>query len=185
MAASRLAELAPMYRSIVERVAPDRVVVTAFEQGHLDHDATNYLVNGAFAGPVLEFPLYHTYGRKLQVLNRFSSPEGQEVQVLSEAQQHLKRSLARRYPSQNIYRILWCNEALGWLARRPRRLAATERMRLQVHTDFRTPNHPPRLRRLVEATPSWRSWLCALDAFEGVAVDWRTRMSEGARPASR
>ena len=45
-----MAELLPKFQDLLDRVRPDRVACGAFEQGHLDHDATNWLVNRAFHG---------------------------------------------------------------------------------------------------------------------------------------
>ena len=42
------------FRAMMARVKPDRVVCGAFEQGHLDHDATHWLVTHSFDGPVFE-----------------------------------------------------------------------------------------------------------------------------------
>jgi LmbE family N-acetylglucosaminyl deacetylase len=40
--------LLPSFRAMMARVRPDRVVCGAFEQGHLDHDATHWLVTHTF-----------------------------------------------------------------------------------------------------------------------------------------
>ena len=161
-----LLEMHPKFAEMMSRVKPDRVVCGAFEQGHLDHDATNYLVNATFEGTVLEVPLYHTYLTRLQVLNRFSDPTGEEILALSPEEGQFKIDSARGYPSQTIWRVLLWNER-WWRARlQPARLWETERMRLQTHRDFSRPNHPPRLARRVASSAAWVRWVEALQQAE-------------------
>lgn len=155
--------LLPMFREWMNAVQPDRVVCGAFEQGHLDHDATNWLVNQAFAGPVLEIPLYHTYVRRIQRLNRFSEPGGEEVHMLNEDDRAFKKRLARCYPSQSIWRICATYETVRRLGAPIPPLLQTERMRLQRHQRFDLPNHPAHLARRVASSKSWHRWLGALD----------------------
>ena len=68
---NHLAELLPLMRTAVAKARPDRVVCGAFEQGHLDHDSTNWLVHRAWNGLVLEVPFYHSYHTRLQTMNCF------------------------------------------------------------------------------------------------------------------
>jgi hypothetical protein len=157
-----LGALLPEFRRLVRYLGPDRIACGAFEQGHLDHDATNWLVNHSFNGPVLEFPLYRTYAFPLQVLNRFSSPAGQEILALTPEEWHWKAKIAKMYPSQTIYRILCCREAFSRAYGRPLELARTERLRFQTHFNYLRPNHPARLSRAVVRTASWRRWEAAV-----------------------
>ena len=152
-------DLLPAFKEMMRRVAPDRVACAAFEQGHLDHDATNFLVNHSFDGPVFEFPLYHAYDRKLQTINRFAAPLGEDVIELDPEEQRLKVEVARRYPSQNIWRLLCLYEAYRILTLRPALLKRTERLRLQTHVAFLKPNLPTRLRRRVQRSPQWLRWV--------------------------
>lgn len=158
----QLAELTPSFESMVAEVQPDRITCGAFEQGHLDHDATNWLVNRVFRGPVLEFPLYHTYLSKLQTLNRFASPDGEEVVELDEDERRFKVDLAKRYPSQNIWTVLLAYECWQVLRLRPAELRKSERLRLQVHRDWNVPNLPDPLAGQVERSEPWLRWLRAL-----------------------
>jgi LmbE family N-acetylglucosaminyl deacetylase len=154
--------LVPRFRTWFDEIAPDRVCCGAFEQGHIDHDATNYIVNHAFDGPVLEVPFYHTYLTRFQTLNRFSDPRGEEIRELERYEQILKTTIARQYPSQNIWSILLWYELSQNARLRPMVLAKTERMRLQTHFEWLRPNHPPRLAARVERSPAWARWMQAM-----------------------
>lgn len=163
-ACHQIPELLPQFRDMMLAVRPDRVACGAFEQGHIDHDTTNYLVNQTFHGPVLEIPFYHTYTTRLQTLNRFSDPRGQEVRQLDIDERKLKIMVARQYPSQNIWSVLLWYELFQRARLRPMELTRTERMRWQTHTNFMRPNHPPRIARRVKRSPLWRKWKSALRA---------------------
>ena len=164
--AANLPELIPVFRQMMAEVKPDRVCCGAFEQGHIDHDATNLLVNRTFGGPVLETPLYHPYSRRLQRLNRFADPEGEQVLHLTEEERRLKKRVARMYPSQRIWRILVGYEVLQIARMRAAELAHTERLRLQTHKDFLKPNLPPELARQVVRTQAWRRWVECVEAVK-------------------
>lgn len=156
-------DLLPRFAEIGQRLTPDRVVCGAFEQGHIDHDATNFLVNKSMDRYlILEFPLYHPYSRRLQTINRFAAPEGQEVLTLSKTQQRQKVQIGKSYPSQRIWTILWWYEALGYLTFSPKRLFADERLRVQTHRDFSRPNLPEKLADEVRASSTWKRWLNAV-----------------------
>ena len=158
-----IGELLPRFQQMMDAVRADRVCCGAFEQGHIDHDATNFLVNSTYAGPVLEIPFYHTYITRLQRMNRFSDPRGEEVLHLDVDEQALKKKIARQYPSQNIWSVLLWYEAWQQARLKPIMLAKSERMRFQTHKDFGTPNHPPVLARKVAMSATWHRWLKALD----------------------
>lgn len=163
--ARQMATLTPQIARIVNHVRPDRVATAAFEQGHLDHDATNFMANMAFAGPIFEFPLYHTYLTPAPFMGRFADPHGEEVLDLDPEESRLKRQLSWAYPSQRIAMNLILHEARELILGRRPQLAYHERMRLQVHLDFRRPNLPPRLARRVEQSRRWQAWLRALDEY--------------------
>jgi LmbE family N-acetylglucosaminyl deacetylase len=152
--------LLPSFRAMMERVRPDRVVCGAFEQGHLDHDATHRLVTLAYDGVVLEAPFYHTYVRpRLQTMNRFSDPRGQEIRELDAEERAWKKGLARNYPSQTIWRILFWHEATRWIVGRRPELLRDERLRVvRRPVDYLRPAHPSALAARVEASPRWRRW---------------------------
>lgn len=156
-----IAQLRPGFQAMMDEVQPDRVVCGAFEQGHLDHDATNYLVNSTFPGMVLEVPFYHTYLTRLPRVNRFADPKGEEVLALDSVGRALKKEIAQAYPSQAI----WKNMVFAELWARitgDGSLMATERMRLQTSLDFTTPNLPERLSAKVQRSERWKRWLAAM-----------------------
>lgn len=157
--------LLPRFRAMVDEVGPDRIACGAFEQGHIDHDTTNFLVNHCFDGPVFEIPFYHTYLTRFQTLNRFSDPRGQEILSLEIDEQKLKTTIARQFPSQNIWSVLLWYEVWQKARFRPIELTQSERMRIQTHTDFLTPNHPPRLASKVAQSMTWRRWQEAIQAL--------------------
>jgi len=160
-----LGRLEPEFRAWLGEVQPNRVCCGAFEQGHIDHDATNLLVNRTFGGPVFEIPFYHSYLVRLQRINRFADPRGEEVRELDRDEQQLKRMIARQYPSTNIWSVLLWYEILQGSRLRRFELARTERMRLQTHRDFLTPNLPPRLAHRVQRCARWQRWERAVREF--------------------
>jgi hypothetical protein len=158
-----MTDLLPQFRAYFDEIKPDRVCCGAFECGHIDHDATNFLVNHSYEGPIYEIPLYHAYCKRFQRLNRFAQRAGEEVWNLELDDQKLKISIARQYPSQNIWSILrWYN--LFHKPFRPMALLESERMRRQTHVDFLSPNLPPRLAAKVKRTLTWYRWTHAVQA---------------------
>src|SRR5579871_4435618 len=107
-----IASLVQPFKDWFSIVKPDRVCCGAFEQGHIDHDSTNFVVNQAFHGPVLEIPFYHSYIVRLQRINRFADPRGEEVRPLDKFEQRFKKMLAKQYPSQRIWSVLLWYEVL-------------------------------------------------------------------------
>jgi hypothetical protein len=163
----QLDQLLPMFERLMANVRPDRVVCGAFEQGHLDHDTTNFLVAHTFSGTICEFPLYHTYLTKAPVINRFADPRGEEIIHVPREEQRFKLQLARQYPSQRIWRNLICYEVLHTVKLRPARLRRTERMRIQGPIDYSRPNLPPLLAQKVERSRRWQYWFGHVRAFCG------------------
>lgn len=159
----QLSDLKPHFQSLMDRVQPHRVCCTAFEQGHLDHDATNWLVHQVFEGPIFEIPLYHPYTRRIQRVNVFPTPENQQSLPLTPEEWQLKLQVAKSYRSQNIWSVLWWYEAWQSVRFKPVELRKRELMRLQTHRDFSKPNLPSRLRDEVEASVPWLRWLAALE----------------------
>ena len=162
-----IGSLLPRFDRMMFAAKPDIVACGAFEQGHLDHDATNFLVNathGHRGGTVAEIPFYHAYTSPIQRFNHFTG-EGGEIEriLLDRDEQRFKARVARNYPSQNIYSlVLWHEAARLATGRRPD-LRTRELMRVQTWRDWRTPNHSPRLRRRIERTSRWARWISALD----------------------
>ena len=159
-------DLVQGYQEMVRAVRPDVIACGAFEQGHLDHDATNLLVNRVFSGRVLEIPFYHTYLNRRPLVNRFADSTGEEILELTEDEQCFKVKFAKSYPSQAIYRNLVLDEIRRRIMRNPDRpLKATERMRHQTHFDYLTPNLPPRLAAKVVKSENWQRWQRAVRDF--------------------
>lgn len=161
---NELKDLLPSFRAMMSHANPDIVVCGAFEQGHLDHDATNWLVNQTFGGAVLEVPFYHTYIRpQIQRINQFSDPTGQEIILLDKIEQRFKLDFAKQFRSQNIWQVLLTFEIVSTILFQPARLRKRELFRRQTHRDFRQPNHPPKLAQRLEKSPQWQRWITALD----------------------
>lgn len=158
--------LRPLFARWIAEVRPARVVCGAFEQGHLDHDATNYLVGKTFGGPVFEVPFYHTYASLIQLVNRFADPCGEEVLPLEPAESVLKQRLADLYPSQRIRELLVWYGLWERLNGRIADLGSSERMRLQGPLDYRVPNLPTRLAERVRRTARWRRWEQTIRTYE-------------------
>jgi LmbE family N-acetylglucosaminyl deacetylase len=152
----------PLLQEKVEQVRPTRVVTNAFEQGHLDHDATNLLVNLCFDGPVYEVPLYHTYMSACPRLAHFSIPDGEQVIELTPVERKTKKRLVRMYPSQTVRRNVMLYQLAHTLSLRRPPLYLKERLRLQTHKDFLSPNHPPALAKRIAASAKWRRWVKAV-----------------------
>lgn len=158
-----LGALRPRFDEMITRVKPDRVCCGAFEQGHLDHDSTNWLVNQTFGGPVLEIPFYHPYTRRLQRMNTFADGTDHQSLPLKAEEWDLKVKVAKSYRSQNIWSVLWWYEAWQIIRLKPIELRKRELMRLQTHRDFHIPNLPPPLRSEVEKSAQWKRWLTAVE----------------------
>ena len=162
----QMPQLLPGFEKMMEKVAPARVCCGAFEQGHLDHDSTNLLVNRSFSGPILEIPFYYTYLTKRPVVNRFAQPEGQEVLTLTPDEQCFKVAMAKSYPSQGIFRNLLMAEARRMVTSpRSEPMKKTERMRLQTHQDFLKPHLPEPLASRVRNSNRWQRWETAARAI--------------------
>lgn len=167
--------LLPKFRQMVAEICPDRIACGAFEQGHLDHDATNFLVNHSQSeirnpmtpshpgrAAILEIPFYHSYTKRLQTINRFADPSGEEVLELSPMEQQLKLQVAKSYPSENVWSVLLWYEIYRALTMRPVGLRRTERMRVQTHTAFLRPNHQGVMLAKVRRSASWNRWVNAI-----------------------
>lgn len=161
-----LLDVLPSFQAMMNQVQADRVVAGAFEQGHLDHDATNMLVHRTFQGTILETPLYHAYCNPIPVMNRFAQPEGQELCALSPAERAFKVELAKCYPSQAIFGNLVWYRLWESLTGSKERMGEFESLRVQTHADFRTPNLPANLSARVKKTRRWKHWIAAVDRFE-------------------
>jgi LmbE family N-acetylglucosaminyl deacetylase len=161
-----MTKLLPSFERMIAEVRPDRVYAGAFEQGHLDHDATHRMVYQAFGSPLIEIPFYYSYYRRYQQFNRFSESRGEQILTLSHEERLFKRQVARSYPSQNIWRLLVAAEVVETVLGRRPFLDSTERVRLQSHFDYRSPNHSTLLKHRIQSSKSWEKWMQGLEAFE-------------------
>ncbi len=161
-----MVKLFQSFQEMIQQVQPVRVYAGAFEQGHLDHDATHRLVFQAFGKPLVEIPFYYSYYRRYQQFNRFSETRGEQILTLSSEERKFKRQVAKSYPSQNIWRLLVGAEIVETLLGRRPHLDSTERVRLQATLDYRSPNHSTLLKHRIQASKSWEKWIQGLEAFE-------------------
>lgn len=184
-AVDHIPELIPRFQRMMANLKPDRVCCGAFEQGHIDHDTTNFVVAQSFDGPVFEIPFYHTYTRRIQVLNRFADAAGQETLRLTRDETKLKKHVARQYPSQNIWSILLWYEVWHKARLRSSELTRVERMRLQTHRDYLSPNLPPAMAARVRRHPTWKRWETAMRILEGArGLEPGTHELQTDRPAT-
>jgi hypothetical protein len=160
----QMADLLPSFSAMIQKVQPARIACGAFEQGHLDHDATNCLVHQVFDGPVFEIPFYYSYLTRMPRVNRFEDPTREEVIELSPAAAAAKRYYAKLFPSQRIWRnMVWAN--MRSKLNGDGSLSKTERMRLQLPTDFTRVQHSGALGKRIEESDRWQEWLKAYQSF--------------------
>lgn len=157
-----IARLVPIFRAMCQIVNPDRVICGAFEQGHLDHDSTSYVINQVYNGAILETPLYHTYASAIQEVNRFSDPTDEQVISLSEEEAELKKILSRSYPSQWIGDLMIWYATIEVLRKGTFDLHRSERLRLQKPINFFEPAHPSELAAKVRKSAKWQRWEAAI-----------------------
>lgn len=162
---SSVSELRGIVAALVKEFRPTRVVTHAFEQGHIDHDATNLLVNLCFKGPVFEAPYYHTYLAKFPKLYCFSTPQGEETTALTPAERSMKKRLVRMYPSQTVRRNVFVYELVHTMTMRKPPLFQMERLRRQTHTDFLRPNHPEPMASRIARSKTWQRWVLGAKAL--------------------
>ena len=156
--------LLPRFERMMQGVKPHVVACGAFEQGHLDHDATNLLVSRTHRGPVAEIPFYHSYLTRLQRIGRFAGEGGPVERLdLDPDERAFKRAVARAYPSQNIWRLVLFHEGRELVSGRRPELGARELLRLQTWGDFRVPNHPEPRRSRIARSARWARWLAAVE----------------------
>jgi len=164
--ADQMPDLLGSFSAMIERVRPHAVYCAAFEQGHLDHDATHCLVSRCFVGPVYEFPMYHPYTRRIQTLGQFGNPDGEEVLELTPEDAAFKSRVSRVYRSQNIRSVIVWYTVYRALCLRPARLRRTERLRLVRDTDYLTPSLPEPWRSEVARSAMWRRWVEAVKRLD-------------------
>lgn len=162
----QIEDLLPKYRALMAQVSPHHVFTGAFEQGHLDHDATHFLARQTAPCPVSEFPLYHAYYRWYQTLGRFSNPGPAESSALSEADVQFKKHIAKMYPSQKIWRVLFWYEVLHRVTFRPSHILETEYLRPASVVNWLAPNHPEELARKILKSEKWQRWIAAMEDLE-------------------
>lgn len=141
---------------VVSEFDPDRIVTTAFEQGHLDHDATNYVASLLGDYVTFEFPMYHSYDRKLQTVNRFVEPLSGEARLLAEEDRELRRAVLKFYKSQRIGKIL--NFYDRWIDSDVIRF---EKLRVANHS-YSEPVGDDKRRARLRRSAKWKIWLDAI-----------------------
>lgn len=146
---------------IVSEFCPDWIAVTAFEQGHLDHDALNWATRHLKARK-FEYPMYHHYARVIQRIHQFAHGDAGEDLRLTSEESRWKRELLSNYPSQSVARNIRWVERLGKITRRPNDLFLTERLRPVPDHDYLRPAHPVRLQARIERSREWKRWLRAM-----------------------
>jgi len=139
-------------RHEVSSFDPNRVVTTAFEQGHLDHDTTNFALAQICGDVLLEFPMYHSYDRKLQTVNRFVEPHGEEVRTLTGEERELRKLVLKLYKSQRIGRIL--NFYDRWI---DADVVRFERLRSPSH-NYGQPVGDSKRRARIRKCSKWKIW---------------------------
>jgi LmbE family N-acetylglucosaminyl deacetylase len=120
----RLDEAADTIAGLLCAIGPDAVTVNAFEGGHPDHDAVNFLAYEAIhrAGlrtRLFEFPLYNGAGPLLHwrwQINRFPDDEGEVLYAPLD-----EDALRRKYAMMELY---WSQ----WMYMLPARLACPRRL---------------------------------------------------------
>ncbi len=166
LVAETIPQLLAPFHHMVTIAQPTRLAVCAFEQGHIDHDATNYLANRTFDGPIFEFPLYHPYSRRIQVLNAFPAMTSYERLDLDHREFGLKLEIAKSYRSQNIWSILFWYEVLQACRGRPVELRKREVLRRQMATCYLEPSLPEPLASEVARHPTWLRWKAIVSELE-------------------
>lgn len=162
-----LPTLIPTLQNILEEIQPTRIACGAFEQGHIDHDATNLIINQVASCPVLEIPFYHTYITRMPIMGKFANSQDQEIRHLSKEEVKLKIELAKTgYPSQKIWKNVFYHEIRQGLLLQPRTLATIEKMRFQTHFDFFTPHLPSFKKILIKQTKYWKQWASLLNSHK-------------------
>lgn len=156
--AFEMPDLLPKFQTLLEDIRPDRICCGAFEQGHIDHDSTNLMVNTLYTGPVLEIPFYHTYTTRFQTMNDFATKDKGERLNLTSEETKFKIEFAKQFPSQTIWRNLVAYEAWQALQRKPVELSKRELMRFQSHKNFLQPNLPEPLAHRVKNHKTWQRW---------------------------
>lgn len=167
-ACDHIPEIIEFAKGVIATAQPDRIALGAFECGHIDHDSTNVAVAHANQqrAPMFEIPFYHTYLTRIPVINRFADPSGEEVIQLSQEERALKIRASRGYKSQNIGSLLFWYSALSLIKLKPQALYKTERMRLQTHFEFNTPNLPDSLKTQVFRSAKYRRFASVVTAIE-------------------
>jgi hypothetical protein len=155
----------PSFETMMAKCRPHRVACGAFEQGHLDHDATNCLVQATFDGPVFEIPFYYSYLTRLPRVNRFADPSREEIIQLGKSEARFKLEYAKGFPSQRIFtNMIFAN--LRAKLTGDGSLTRTERMRLQTWTEFRQPQHKSPLASRIRDCENWKYWVECVRDFE-------------------
>jgi LmbE family N-acetylglucosaminyl deacetylase len=163
----------PELQKVATNFQPDVFVTCAYENGHLDHDATHFLVHRiAGKSAFREFPLYYSYNApRLQWINEFSEFDPDNYFILDREDAIWKRMQARRYPSQNIYRTLVTYHAVCTCLCKPVRLARRELLRVASDYDFCRPAHGGVRGKWISRTREWQIWLQTMKRYESLGLN--------------
>ena len=161
----------PSVLTLLERLQPDRILCLTFEQGHPDHDSVCFLSHYAACRlesrpQVVEFPIYHTYLTRFQILAEFANPDGEEILELTPEEIKVKKALVKCYPSQTLQRNIRAFGLYRRLIRKPLDLAVRERAKLIGVRDFTTPNYSGQTRDKLLAHPTWKKWRQAIELLD-------------------
>ncbi len=163
--ASEMIILKENFQNMIDIVKPDRIACGAFEQGHIDHDATNFLVSLCYQGPIFEIPFYHTYLTRFPALNKFSDSSNEEKIFLTKNEATFKKKAVKMYPSQNIARNVFAHEYLKKCFLKTPEFFHIERLRKQPDIDYSKPNHSNMIRRKLQNHKTWKCWINELSNF--------------------
>jgi LmbE family N-acetylglucosaminyl deacetylase len=156
-------EMADWLREVGESFRPDRVVLPAFEQGHMDHDSGHVAGRLAFDIPADEYPLYHAYGDRLLTVNTFAPIGGPERRrILTARERRRKRWLLRAYRSQRVALHGDLFHALSLVRVRSQSPFRQESVRAVTHASYDLPAHRSVRVAQISLRPAWRAWLSAV-----------------------
>ncbi len=147
------------FNKIIQDIKPDRIACGAFEQGHIDHDATNFMVNQIYDGPIFEIPFYHTYLTMFPKVGTFLNRDNIEVRYLNSSDRITKKNVLNVFRSQSIKLNILAYELKEKLLLNGGNFFKREEMRLQTHKNFMRPNYPDAIGELLKQNKVWARWI--------------------------
>lgn len=159
---AKLLEDANLIVEVLDRVVgkfqPDALAVSAFEQGHLDHDVLNFLVSKyQTAASLWEYPLYRPYTTRFPQVGCFDFVGTEYCFPLTLEEQAFKVKMLSCYPSQTIRRnMVW---AQFRERKRGRSLLTYEALLpMPESRDYSVPAAPERFRKAILRSSKWEKW---------------------------